>query len=428
MLARLSLRVAALALATPSQAAPVQVHLGWQGPTDTTVTVTWRSTESTGEVRYGTTAGYGQTAAAVSASYGGSWLHEAQLTGLVPGTTYHYTAGAGASLTPDRTFTTAPPRSAAASFRFAAYGDSRTDDAARARVRAQVQAHQPAFSVDSGDLVEDGNNQALWDEWFTTMEPLVATTPFVSVVGNHEVNSIRFYQQFALPNRGSADTETYASWDYGNVHFVSLNTEIAYFAGSDQTQWLEADLAQASADPRVRWIIAVFHRPPYSSGSHGSEMAVREAWSALFEKYGVDLVFSGHDHHYERSLAFANGVPQQDGSGVVYVVSGGAGAPLYGVVGSGFTAFSRSIHHFVQLDVTPTTLSLQAIDEYGNVIDTATLRNDAPIAPGAEAPSDAPEAPGVVVPQGCGAAGGTASLSSVLALVLVAAGRVRRRR
>ncbi len=436
MLARSSALVASLALATASYAAPTQVHLGWQGPTDTTMTVTWRSTEPTGEVTYGSSTQYGQVAAAVSTPYGGSWLHEAQLTSLAPGTTYHYRAGAGASLTPDRTFTTAPARSADAAFRFAAYGDSRTDDAARARVRAAVQGSQPAFSVDSGDLVEDGSNQALWDEWFTTMEPLIATAPFVSVVGNHEVNSLLYYEQFALPNRGSADTETYASWDYGNVHFVSLNTEIAYAAGSDQAQWLEADLAQASADPRVRWIVAVFHRPPYSSGSHGSDMGVREAWSALFEKYGVSLVFSGHDHDYERSLAFANGVPQRDGSGVVYVVAGGAGAPLYGVSSSAFTASARSVHHFVQLDVTPTTLSLEAIDESGSVFDTLTLRNDAPLpqdgagAPPAPAPPPAspPEAGQPVVINGCGAAGGAASLSSLLALVLAATVRARRRR
>ncbi len=444
MLARLTLLVSGLALATPALAAPSQVHLGWQGPTDTTMTVTWRSSEPTGQVAFGETSGYGRVVAATSAAYGGSWLHEAQLAGLSPGTTYHYRAGAGTSLTPDRTFTTAPARSASASFRFAAYGDSRTDDAARARVRAAVQARQPAFSVDSGDLVEDGGNQALWDEWFGTMEPLVATSPFVSVVGNHEVNSPRFYQQFALPHRdGSADAETYASWDYGNVHFLSLNTEIAYGAGSAQYQWMEADLARAAADPRVRWIVAVFHRPPYSSGSHGSEVGVREAWSPLFEKYGVSLVFNGHDHHYERSLAFANGVAQRDGTGVVYVVTGGAGAPLYGVSGSAFTAFARSVHHFVQLDVTPTSLSLQAIDVSGNVIDRLTLANDAPLpqddpatAPAVDPQGDPPVTPGdpaldvtaVDPPLGGGcASGGPAALGSALALLL-AASRGRRRR
>ncbi|HET8541193.1 MAG TPA: metallophosphoesterase family protein [Anaeromyxobacter sp.] len=439
MLARPLLAAAALALATASYAAPSQVHLGWEGPTDTTMTVTWRSPDPTGQVIYGTSDAYGEVAAAASIAYGGSWLHEARLTGLSPGTTYHYRAGAGTDLGPDRTFTTAPARSARAAFRFAAYGDSRTDDAARARVRAGVQARRPAFSVDSGDLVENGNDQAMWDEWFATMEPLLATTPFVSVVGNHEVNSARFYQQFALPNRdGSPDTETYASWDYGNVHFLSLNTEIAYWAGSEQTQWLEADLAAASADPRVRWIVAVFHRPPYSSGSHGSNMSVREAWSALFEKYGVDVVFNGHDHHYERSLAFANGVPQRDGAGVVYVVTGGAGAPLYGVSRSDFTAFSRSVHHFVEVDVTPTTLSLEAIDDTGAVIDALTLRNDAPLPPddgaggsGGGSGSGGGGGAGVappVVNAGCGSAGGAASLASVLALVAAAAGRPRRRR
>jgi hypothetical protein len=397
------------------------------------MTVTWRSTEPTGQVTYGETADGGQVVTATSAPYGGSWLHEARLTGLTPDTTYHYRAGAGTSLTPDRTFRTGPALSPRASFRFAAYGDSRSDDAARARVRAAIQARQPAFSVDSGDLVGDGNNQAEWDQWFGTMEPLIATTPFVSIVGNHEVNSPRFYQQFALPRRdGSADAEAYASWDYGNVHFLSLNTEIPYGAGSAQYQWLQADLARASADPRVRWMVAVLHRPPYSSGSHGSEMGVREAWSPLFEQYGVDLVFNGHDHHYERSLAFANGVAQRDGSGVVYVVTGGAGAPLYGVTGSSFTAFSRSVHHFVELDVTATSLSLEAIDAYGNVIDTLTLQNDAALPPDDEVGS--PDGPATddpleqpIATGGC-ASGGPAALTSALMLLLAAAWRGARRR
>lgn len=438
MLARLSSVLVGLALATSALAAPSQVHLGWDGPADTTLTVTWRSTEPTGEVRFGEATSQERSVAATSAAYGGSFLHEARLTGLSPGTTYRYRAGEGSSVTAERTFTTAPAPSARASFRFAAYGDSRTDDAARARVRAAIQARQPAFSVDSGDLVADGNIQSQWDEWFATMEPLIATSPFVPVVGNHEVNSPRFYQQFALPRRGaSADGETYASWRYGNVHFLSLNTEIPYGPGSAQYAWLEADLAQAAADPHVRWIVATFHRPPYSSGSHGSDHGVREAWSPLFERYGVDLVFNGHDHHYERSLAFANGVPQGDGGGVVYVVTGGAGAPLYGVVKSDFTAFSRAVHHFVEIDVTPTELSLEAIDTSGTVFDRLTLTNDVPLPQEDVAPppydgdGSSPEDPLGGLSSlgssggssgGCGSSGGSAAL----ALLAVVVGRRRR--
>ncbi len=450
MLARLSFLVAALSLATPVVAAPSQVHLGWRGPTDTTMTVTWRSAESTGEVSYGETTDYGSTVAAVSTPYGGSWLHEAQLTGLSAGTTYHYRAGAGASLAPDRTFTTGPTHSAGASFRFAAYGDSRTDDAARARVRAAVQARQPAFSIDSGDLVEDGTNQALWDQWFGTMEPLLATTPLQPVVGNHELSSPLFYRQFAMPRHaGSADVETYASWDYGNVHFLSLNSEIAYGPGSPQHLWLDADLAVARADPRVRWIVALFHRPPYSSGSHGSDTAIRAAWSPLFEKYGVNLVFSGHDHDYERTLPMAKDAVQADGNGVVYVVTGGAGAPLYPVGRSGFTAFARTTYHFVELDVTPTSLSLTAFDTGGNAIDTSTLANDTPLpgeggvvppippidpvppidpAPGSGGgPPAASLAPSSGTGCETGSAGGSGALASLLALALLTARRVRRR-
>ena len=82
---RLILLLTTLA-AGPAFAAPAQVHLGWQGPTDTTMTVTWRSAAATGAVEYGKDGSYGQVQAAVSVAYQDSYLHEAQLTGLAPGT------------------------------------------------------------------------------------------------------------------------------------------------------------------------------------------------------------------------------------------------------------------------------------------------------------------------------------------------------
>ncbi|ABS28017.1 metallophosphoesterase family protein [Anaeromyxobacter sp. Fw109-5] len=427
--------------ATTAVAAPSQVHLGWQGPTDTTMTVTWRSTEPTGVVEYGKDGGYGQVQPAVSVAYEGTYLHEAQLTGLEPGTEYRYRCGVDQAWSPDRVFATAPAPSATASFRFAAYGDSRTDDAARARVRAAVERARPAFSLDSGDLVDSGGVQALWDQWFTTMEPLVATSPFVSAVGNHDVGS-RFFRQFPLPRHAPAatgyDDEAYFSFDYGNTHLVVLYSESGS-AGDAQEQWLEADLARAAANPAVRWTVVTFHRPPYSSGSHGSDTGLRDRWGPVFERYGVDLVFNGHDHHYERSHPMAGGERATQG-GVTYVVTGGAGAPVYSVGASAFTAFSRSVHHFVEVDVTANTLSLEARDVDGVVFDTLVLTHPSPLA---EPPADAgpppdgsgqagapiplPASPARVIAarSGCGLGGGAATLTSLLALA--AAGALRRR-
>lgn len=448
MIARLLLLLAALVAAAPALALPAQVHLGWQGPTDTTVTVTWRSGEPVGAVEYGKDASQGKVQAAVSVPYEGSYLHEAQLTGLEPGTAYRYRCGTAGSWSPDRGFTTGPTPSAAASFRFAAYGDSRTDDAVRGRVRAAVERSGPAFSINSGDLVASGDVQAQWDEWFRTMEPLLAVTPFVAAVGNHDLGGGRFFRQFALPRHPPApgyEDEAYSSFDYGNTHFVVLYTESGS-AGDAQERWLEADLARAAADPAIRWTVVTFHRPPYSSGSHGSDTNLRTRWGPIFEKHGVDVVFNGHDHHYERTFPMAGGERVGRG-GVVYVVTGGAGAPVYAVGTSAFTAASRAVHHFVEVNVTANTLTLAARDADGAVFDTAVLTHPAPLVvpaappapPAAEPPvagtgagADAPAAPpaeqiGVVAVSGCGLGGGAATLASLLALAAVAAARWRRR-
>lgn len=442
---RLLLLLTTLA-AGPAFALPAQVHLGWQGPTDTTMTVTWRSTAATGSVEYGKDGSYGQATPAVSVAYQGSYLHEAQLTGLAPGMTYHYRCGAAGDWSADRTFTTGPARAAGTSFRFAAYGDSRSDDAARASVRAAVERSRPAFSLDSGDIVETGGTQSYWDQWFQTMEPLISVSPFVSAVGNHDVGGGLFFKQFALPRHAPSaagyDDEAYFSLDYGNTHVVVLYTEPAGSAGDAQDVWLEADLARAASDPAIRWTVVAFHRPPYSSGSHGSDSGLRERWGPIFERYGVDVVFNGHDHHYERSHPMVAGQRAEQG-GVTYVVTGGAGAPVYAVGASAFTAFARATHHFVEVDVTPNTLTLEARDVEGNVFDALTLTHPSPLAEAPVAPAQPGPPPGdtgdtgttppaappvqrAASGGGCGFGGGSAALTSLLAVAAAAA--VRRRR
>lgn len=447
MLVRNAAALAVLLSFAPAcaRAAPSQVHLSWQGPTDTTMTVVWRSTEPTGVVEYGADASYGSTQAARSIAFDGTYLHEAQLTGLSPGQTYHYRCGDGSKVSADRTFTTGPAKSAFATFRFAAYGDSRSDDGARARVRAAVQARSPAFSIDSGDLVDDGWNQSQWNAWFATMEPLLSTSPMAGVsLGNHEGNSTSFFQQFAFPKHQPSasgyNDEAYYSLEYGNTHVVVLNTEQSYGPGSAQHTWLEKDLAAAAADPAIRWKIAVFHRPPYSSGSHGSDTSVRAAFAPLFEKYGVTLAFSGHDHDYERTHPMVGGSVAQTG-GVTYVVTGGAGAPLYGVGKSAFTAFSRATYHFMDVSVTPTELVVEARDADGNVFDAVRFQNTTALpadgdgravdeGAGAGAGSGGgDDLPGMTqVAGGCGYGGGATWLAGLGAVAALATARRRARR
>ncbi len=207
--------------------------------------------------------------------------------------------------------------------------------------------------------------------------PLAARVPYMPSIGNHEdepdLGVTSYLGRFTLPNN-----ERWYSFDWGNAHIVSLDTESPYTLDSDQLIWLENDLASASADPDTDWIVAFFHAPPYSaSPERGSNPSVRNLISPLLETYGVDVVFNGHAHVYERSHPIRDEVVvdrdpglYEDPEGTIYVVTGGGGALLYRSGTADWTAVTRSIYHYVRVDVLAEgTLHLQAISKDGVVID-----------------------------------------------------------
>jgi len=164
-------------------------------------------------------------------------------------------------------------------------------------------------------------------------------------IGNHddEANfAAPFRDVFVLPSNGASaafpeHAERFYSFDYGAAHVVALNTELAFQnlkRRQAQLDWLERDLA-ATTQP---WKIAVFHRSPYSAGTHhGSDLAVRAALAPIFDRHHVALVLSGHEHDYERSIPVRE---TADGGPTVYVVSGGGGAKLYPAGSAWWTAVS----------------------------------------------------------------------------------------
>jgi len=356
-------------------------YLSFVGDPESTITISWE-TKTPGQslVEYGFDTTYGLTVSDTNTVY----RHSLELKGLVPGSLYHYRVSTpGVYTSGDHTFKTAP-QDTSQPFTFVVWGDSRTDDYQRRRVKDAVIQADPDFTVFSGDMVEDGWNQAQWDEWFSTMSDLMDHCPFMACIGNHEENSSLYYNLFYLPvhipsepnppvNNPSGfrkPDEAYYSFTYGNSHFVVLSSEPAECTTqSYQYLWMKNDLQQASQDPRIRWTFVFFHQPPYSSGHHGSRLGIRRVWCPLFERYGVDIVFNGHDHDYERSIPI---------NGVVYIVTAGAGAPLYSVGASWWTAYSRSIYHFCQVTVRGTQLELKAKDTEGETFDSLTLINAVP--------------------------------------------------
>jgi 3',5'-cyclic AMP phosphodiesterase CpdA len=199
------------------------------------------------------------------------------------------------------------------------------------------------------------------------------------VQGNHEVFANVYYKQFALPVMPGLPPEYIEhAWGltYGNIHIVGLNSNTQTVV-EEQVAWLDAHLAQVSVDPEIDWIIALMHHPPYSSSSvHGSTTRLQEHWVPIFETHGVDLVFSGHDHAYERSHPIRGTQVMEDGAGVVYVVAGGFGSPGYSNGTSWWTVTSThgDVGNYVVTEFKGKSVTLTAYDITGKqVLDTFTL-------------------------------------------------------
>jgi predicted phosphodiesterase len=289
-----------------------------------------------------------------------SFVHSVTVSGLAANNPYKYKVIAGNDTTAEHRFWTAPAGNA--TFTFAAYGDTRTNHTAHVSVLRQMSLHQPRIILNSGDLVSR-NTVANWDAYFADIcdsTHVGQTIPIYASPGNHESGQM-YYDNLFLPSNNPQKTEAYHSFDYGNVHIISVNTEIDYKKGSEQYQWLEHDLQSPEAQSAT-FKIVFWHRPPYSSSNHGSDMSARTTLCPLMESSGVDIVFNGHDHVYERTKPI---------NGITYIVTGGGGAPLYDFkTENEWTAYKEKAYHFCKLLVDNQVLSMFMIRDDGVVRDS----------------------------------------------------------
>ena len=283
----------------------------------------------------------------------------ARVTSIAPDTIYCYSITDGTQpLTVSTGFRSAPTLDDPDPVRFMAFGDSGGGGADQYALLDQMYDFPYDFIIHTGDLAYDnGTITEFEDTVFAVYADLLRNLPFFPAAGNHEYNTQQgapFRDVFALPGDSG---EKWYSYDWGRIHFAALDTEADY---ATQAAWLDADLA-ATDRP---WKIVYMHRPPYSSGYHGSDMALRAALAPVVEAHHVQLVLAGHDHSYERTL------PQ---NGVTYVVTGGGGKGTYGVGHSSFTAFSAQVIHFVYVEVAADQLILHAVDATGAEFDSVVI-------------------------------------------------------
>ena len=364
----------------------------------------------------------------------GTFQYEVKIKDLEPETTYFYAVFDGTKrLTPEDAsycFTTHPKPGPARDTRFWVLGDGGTGRSAQAAVHDALVKTVAAekkpldFWIHVGDMAyNSGRDTEFQTRFFEMYEPTLRNKVCWASMGNHEGATSSgktgigpYYDAYVLPTRGetggvASGTEAYYSFDFANIHFICLDShDLSRKPGDPMASWLKADIEKAKAD----WLIAFWHHPPYTKGSHDSDKEadlteMRKLIMPIIEAGGVDVVLTGHSHIYERSMlmdgAYAtttvsdnvilddgDGDPEGDGAyrkskgikaheGTVQVVTGNAGANL-GRVGT--MPVMRSIvleYGGVLFDVKGDTLTARMIRHDGAESDVFSIVKRGKISP-----------------------------------------------
>ena len=256
-------------------------------------------------------------------------------------------------------------------FSFGTAGDwgSNSDTAATA---SNIASHQNQIVIGLGDFCYCGSPDSWWNGPLAPINHLM----FRGAQGNHDADnsgSSEYLRLFGQNNWTS-------SFNYKNVHFVPIDTE-----SNPDAAALDKDLATARQDPNIKWIVAFYHKPIYTSPTNHEpdEAGIKNIVVPLFDKYHVDLVLQAHNHNYQRSYPLkADMVTEtrpdsvyQSPKGSIYMVVGTGGQDFYPLNGQApyiqnqFTA----IPGFLKVDVSDTSLKGTFFANDGTIKDTFAI-------------------------------------------------------
>lgn len=274
------------------------------------------------------------------------------------------------------------------------FGDSQSVDYSVWGQTAQIAWNQnkdAAFFVNMGDLTDNGQAWFQWRDWQYNADILTSHLPFAPVLGNHEAYSMEwkfaypytYKALFAVPY-GSPQGQsrlTY-SFDYGDVHYVSLNTDYEELHAQDpdmltnEAAWLDADLA--AAKKAGKRLIVMMHRPPWDSPYHGVLDSNGKCFMPIFDKYDVPLVFTAHDHCYERTVPVKNDTQAE--TGTIYIATGRSGTESWDAARRKPTDVvyynPMDMPMYLTLQVEPKDFRVTAFKNDGTIIDTTTIATD----------------------------------------------------
>jgi hypothetical protein len=361
--------------------------------------------------------------------------HEVLVSGLNSDSLLYYAVGTtAATLAGDDAnhfFVTFPSVGTPAPTRVWALGDSGTANASAAAVRdaylnATGTRHTDLWLMLGDNAYSNGTDNEYQNAVFNLYPSMLRKSVLFPALGNHDtagstqfVDTYPYFSIFSLPKNAecgglASGTEHYYSFDFGNIHFVCLDSMTANRSPTGaMATWLENDLASTTLD----WMVAFWHHPPYSKGSHNSDtetelIQMRQNILPILEAGGVDLVLSGHSHSYERSYLIDQHYGLSSTLNPTNVVDGGSGrdpdpyeksiglgghqGAVYAVAGSSGQISGGTLNHpamfvslnllgSVVLDFTTNRLDLQFLDSTGVVRDTCaivkSLSGSPPLAP-----------------------------------------------
>jgi Calcineurin-like phosphoesterase/Purple acid Phosphatase, N-terminal domain len=347
--------------------APEQVHLQFGADAAAQVAVSWAAPAAVARPRLRVGPADGQPGTQVDADermYTDALTGEAVFTyharvgSLEPSTRYAYEVLHDGSAPVPGTFRTGP-RGRSGRFRFTSFGDhaipapvgdgSGPHSPNAGYVVTAVERLDPLFHLLNGDLCYANSSDqpvATWTSYFANITRSARYRPWMPTPGNHENEAgngrqgyLSYQTRFDLPGNGApAFSGNWYAFTVGPVRIVALNNDdvclqdggfsglrrdnvpgyrangfdpyISGYSGGLQRRWLERELAAASQDEDIDWIVVFMHQVAMSSAHfNGADLGIRQHWLPLFDKYGVDLVLAGHEHHFERSVPVRGALP-----------------------------------------------------------------------------------------------------------------------
>ena len=295
----------------------------------------------------------------------GRRLHEVHLCGLEAGRTYYYQAGGPGGFSELASFTTAPPRDSAEEFTFAVTGDTRSEDYTMwGEALRAIDGLGVDMMMFTGDMVELGLLQSQWDGWFGAGDPYMSRLPFIPTNGNHDLLSLSYLAHFALPRN-----EENFHYRYGNALIISLNDFPAMDPQAIRGRTRDYLEATLRANQDAEWKFVINHRAYFSASNHGSTETLQEVWLPLIDEYGVDMVFNGHDHNYERTKPIRSMEVVPMGEGTIYAIAAGVGAPMYDNGHEWWTEISEKVPSYAVVRVAGRRLEYTAYRLDGTVLD-----------------------------------------------------------